>query len=536
MAPSVNGSGTTKALPEPQLPPDFEPTPEEKSLLDLFAKVKDSERQAAKIREKAAKAKLDAANKTFREKQERENAPREDLPPGGGGSNKRSRKHKKKKTKPSAASSSSEFGVFGGGSDSQDSDSSSEGNSDDNSDSDDDVDDEEKRRIAKESEEDAAEKAAAEEERLREEMMMEGTGAEEMGPLLMKKRRKMHGSATGLIASVEAASTPPHEFSKSLNMTRISLKGRIVYPQRNDPGDIEGWTPPEYAMSPNEGALIVDLPDFESYMAQRGKGNNTIAIKFHAPQESRRFSLNIVGPGHQDFYDVLFHFNPRQRHRGGQLVVNDKQEGIWGQGVNVNLNQCPQFFGRISQTLIIQITGEGFDVFMGERHCCRLEHRTQLPPARCKLQLQFPSTDDYGSPENWTVYKVWWGHKEVMSGNDARGAAGVKASPALHPKKIFVSGLSKISSESEVDARRSELERDFRKYGGVIGPTVTVPTNATFAFVEVESERQADLAMTEMVSSYRMSRARLTRHEVQQQNKGQHVVASKKRADSSEWD
>ena len=108
-------------------------------------------------------------------------------------------------------------------------------------------------------------------------------------------------------------------------------------------------------------------------------------------------SINIAGPSHDEFHSVLFHFNPRQHERGGQLVVNDKQEGIWGQAISLPLSQIPLIFGQTSVTLIIQINGDGFDIFLEDKHCARLEHRVELPSKPCSLFLQFPSCDDYGS-------------------------------------------------------------------------------------------------------------------------------------------
>jgi hypothetical protein len=147
-------------------------------------------------------------------------------------------------------------------------------------------------------------------------------------------------------------------------------------------------------------------------------------------------SLNIAGPDHGDFFDVLFHFNPRQRERGGQVVINDKQQGIWGQGINIPLSELPLMFGQVACTLVIQINGDGFDVFLEGVHCARLEHRKQLPSGKFSLFLQFPSTDDYGSPEVWTVYKVWWGNKSIMAGSDLSGVAGVNVFSAVHPVRL----------------------------------------------------------------------------------------------------
>jgi hypothetical protein len=108
-------------------------------------------------------------------------------------------------------------------------------------------------------------------------------------------------------------------------------------------------------------------------------------------------SINIAGPGHDEFNSVLFHFNPRSMERGGQLVINDKQEGTWGQAIALPLSQVPLIFGQPSVTLIIQINGDGFDIFIEDQHCARLEHRKELPSEPCSLWLQFPSSDDYGS-------------------------------------------------------------------------------------------------------------------------------------------
>ena len=83
--------------------------------------------------------------------------------------------------------------------------------------------------------------------------------------------------------------------------------------------------------------------------------------------------------------------------KGGQLVINDKQEGIWGQSIALPLSQVPLIFGQPSVTLIIQINGDGFDIFIEDQHCARLEHRKELPSKPCSLWLQFPSSDDYGS-------------------------------------------------------------------------------------------------------------------------------------------
>ena len=109
------------------------------------------------------------------------------------------------------------------------------------------------------------------------------------------------------------------------------------------------------------------------------------------------YSLNIAAPDHENFHSVLFHFNPRHYERGGQLVLNNKNEGTWGQAINVPLSTIPLIFGQTSCTLIIQVNGEGFDVFLNDKHIARLEHRRELASRKSALYLNFPATDDYNS-------------------------------------------------------------------------------------------------------------------------------------------
>lgn len=163
---------------------------------------------------------------------------------------------------------------------------------------------------------------------------------------------------------------------------------------------------------------------------------------------------------------------------------------------------------------------------------------------------------------------MWWGNKSIIAKGDLSGIAGVNVFSTLHPvsfknlalqsmqtrdaqvmvtntafahfplqKKLFISGLQRISTQAEVDLRRADLERAFRKYGGDHGVLTTLPTNTTFAFVEFESERQADLALHEMQDHYRLNRARRSRHEALQEERA--AADSAKQGDkkeSTEWD
>ena len=67
--------------------------------------------------------------------------------------------------------------------------------------------------------------------------------------------------------------------------------------------------------------------------------------------------------------------------------------------------------------------------------------------------------------------------------------------------------------------------------------SVIVPKNNTFAFVEMESERQADLALQEMATQYRINRARRTRHEaLQEERAAAENIKMGKTKDNADWD
>jgi len=507
-------------------------TKNEQALLEAYENIKHYEKEAARIKAEEAKRRLEEADERYRAKvREREKAE------GIGGSSDNGNEDEKDTTKSA-----------------DDNDVKAKSNQianptaeDDESEEDDEVDekaielrkkrDEEISKLrqdinaakdAKSQKDAEKEEAKQKEEALRRQLLGEddtkskkrslddGENDEEekssifTGPAIKKKRidTSEWDEKPSLIANILADTTPVHDFSKKLGMSKVSLDGSVLYPDDNNQ---QPWSPPDKPMDFIDGSLELELPDFDT----TGMGNNTIAIKFHAPEESQRFSINIAAPNNDHYNNILFHFNPRHFQRGGQLVINDRNETRWGNDLAVPLSQLPLMFGVPSCTLIIQINDEGFDVFVEGFHCARLEHRTPLPKGKGSLFLQFPSSDDYGNPENWQVYRVWWGRKQSMA-NDLTDVAGVNIHDSVHPKKLFVSGLSKCMSDPEVDLRRAELERAFRKYGGPSGVVaVSVQKNSAFAFIEVASEQQADLAILEMKQSgrYRINKARRTKHE-----------------------
>mmetsp|Transcript_31050 Transcript_31050/g.53070 ORF Transcript_31050/g.53070 Transcript_31050/m.53070 type:complete len:587 (+) Transcript_31050:306-2066(+) len=546
-------------------------TENETALLDMYEKIKHYEKEAARLKATEAKRRLEEADERYRAKvREREGAD------GSGSDDDNDAGEEKKKQ----SSNNNDLGI------------SFDPHDDDDDDDDSDIDDEQdaeaiarrkKRaaeisklrkdvnaaRDAKEQKEAKREAAKEKEESMRRALLGEGGGG---GATIAKKKRAgddeddedsdehdysededhYDATATGpsikkkrldhdnpwdekpkpsLIANMGGDATPVHDFSKKLGMSKISLDGSVLFPTE---GNLP-WEPPMQPADFLDGCLELELPDFDP-SAHASGGNNTVAIKFHSPSDSKRFSINIAAPNHDDYNDILFHFNPRHFKKGGQLVINDRKESMWGNDISVPLATLPLMFGVTACTLIVQINEEGFDVFVEGQHCARLEHRTPLSKKRGSLFLQFPSSDDYGNPENWMVYRVWWGRKAGMA-NDLNGVAGVQIYDSVHPKKLFISGLPKLRSDPEVDLRRAELERAFRKYGDKGVVHVSVQKNSTFAFVEVATERQADLALVEMANVYRINKARRTKHEALMEERAAREAKEKGvKKDTVDWD
>lgn len=510
-------------------------TSEEQSLLDMYSKVRALEKLAAQARSDASKAVLARADEEFKK---RENGGSDESDAGGekagSGVDLEMKKERKKKRKEGKAAKKfkARDGINPGDGRLASDDSSEDdiGASSDSDDNDLTTSEKERRREIKLSKlrnkvnerlkvEQKNEEDIRQQEQHRDGFIREPSKTTDSSINIKRKRDYENIDdedkyQPSLISKMDNMSTPPHDFSKSLKMNRVY--GKELFPANIISGSSNAtWSPPDDAHAPDEGCLELELPDFDPSEVEEGKGNNTLAIKFSAPKDSKRFSINLAAPGHSNYYSVLFHFNPRQFEKGGQVVINDKQSGTWGQGVNVPLSTFPLMFGETSCTLIVQINGEGFDVFMNKQHCARLEHRVTLPDRKGPLMLQFPSTDDYGRTENWSVYKVWWGNKEVMASDNVSHVPGVNSHNSVHETKLFISGLPKLYTEAELDIRRAELERAFRKYGGNLGVTTICPPKSSFAFVEVESARAADLALQDksLRQSYTINRARRSRHE-----------------------
>jgi hypothetical protein len=382
------------------LPENFEPTAEEQTLLNLYETVKSYERTAARLKEEAARAKLEASQATYNQA----NAKQENQTKPAIREQKRAKKDNDQAGATSGGENENDDAVY---SEEEDQDADTPDSSDAS------VDDEELRHRKKElklaqlrEEVEVKKEQQASKEEQDDHIRQDHLTTKEADDIaLIRKNRDYDGPPQGsrLIDNLKASTTPPHDFSSKLELK--PMYGKVLFPSNPQSVEDYRWNPPEEVEGPNDGALLVELSEFDISRCQSG-GNNTLAVKFSAPEKSKRFSINIASPDHNDFESILFHFNPRQRERGGQLIVNDKQEGIWGSALAVPLSEMPLMFGKESVTLIIQINQEGFDIFVEGKHCARLEHRRELPSGKCDLVLQFPSSDDRRKPEEWTVYKV----------------------------------------------------------------------------------------------------------------------------------
>ncbi len=123
-----------------------------------------------------------------------------------------------------------------------------------------------------------------------------------------------------------------------------------------------------------------------------------------------------------------------------------------------------------------------------------------------------------------------------MAKEDISHVPGVNFhSSLLHDKKLYIRKLPKLFTEAQLELRRAELERAFRKYGSALGVTVDCRPKCSYAFVEVESKRAAELAIKEMSGKYLISRAQMSRHEALIEERAAATGGGSELKESSEW-
>lgn len=190
------------------LPEDFEPTDQEQALLKFYETIRSYERTSARLKDVAARARLAAREAEYQKLKE---------------SNKKNKRRKKKKAEQFDDDDDDDEMA-----DDSEDDSLASG-SDDNSDEDEEdaapkssYDKREEKLQKMRDEVEAKMNAEANEEELRQELLTRHTSIGDEGPML-KKKKVEQTEKSSLIASI-VASTPPHDFSKKLELSPLSGK------------------------------------------------------------------------------------------------------------------------------------------------------------------------------------------------------------------------------------------------------------------------------------------------------------------------
>lgn len=156
--------------------------------------------------------------------------------------------------------------------------------------------------------------------------------------------------------------------------------------------------------------LEVTLPNFISQT-----GNQTAVLTVSIESEAERWALNVLPPDHDESSNIWFHFNPRRRERGGELVLNDKNDSDWGKVQRVPLSKLPSpLFGLDNAELAFQFEQSDQEttvyVALNRRPIVSWTLRTDNPPSPgSDIVLQAPRTDDFGNDEQLTIHSLWWG-------------------------------------------------------------------------------------------------------------------------------
>ena len=264
----------------------------------MYEVLRSYERTAARIKDEAARAKLLARDAEFQQSQQQQqnlNKPSATSTERNAGNQRKTNKRQRKVKKSTKNDSVEDYN-----SDEVDDDDDSDAAMSDDDDEDDDVDEQQTKHKLREAklaalrvEVDEAKKtmtATADDITLREQHLAIASESLDDGPMLKKKQRKdisisanrdnqSQQPSSLLTANMAGTVTPPHDFSPTLQLSHA--RGRTVFPVMNV-HEAFVWNPPTDVSnlnSPNDGALELELNDFDIQLAQNGTGNNTIAIK-----------------------------------------------------------------------------------------------------------------------------------------------------------------------------------------------------------------------------------------------------------------
>eukprot|EP01084_Bolivina_argentea_P164384 285781_1 len=151
----------------------------------------------------------------------------------------------------------------------------------------------------------------------------------------------------------------------------------------------------------------------------------TLVMRITVPKDSTTWAINICPRKHDEFMNVLFHFNPRQREKGGTLIQNDRKASTWKNAEKLSLKYLPALFGRTFD-FAVQVNEDGFHTAVDTVYATTFLHRTLLHELEDpnSMILQVLCTDDYGNPEAIVVHQIYWGHKPAIPGLPTIGEEG----------------------------------------------------------------------------------------------------------------
>jgi hypothetical protein len=221
-----------------------------------------------------------------------------------------------------------------------------------------------------------------------------------------------------------------------------------------------------------DGPLLIDMDDFALDQ------NQTLVMRLTVPQDSTTWALSICPNQHEEFMNVLFHFNPRQRERGGTLVQNERVSSRWSAAERTPLEYFAPLFGRTFD-LAVQVNEDGFHTAIDTKYAATFMHRSPIDSwsRTGPLVLEVPHTDDYGNPETLIVHQIWWGKKPAIPGlpkkdeylapvGEVTAPTGLQGETSIH-----VSGLPGTPEDGDATAHeaavKEELQDMFAPYGVV---------------------------------------------------------------------
>ncbi|KAG5176354.1 hypothetical protein JKP88DRAFT_92763 [Tribonema minus] len=241
--------------------------------------------------------------------------------------------------------------------------------------------------------------------------------------------------------------------------------------------------------------LVVPLTDFALDQKQ------TLVLRMTVPDSSDKWGISLCPRDHADFKNVLYHFNPRSKERGGILVQNSRRDGQWEHAVTDRLNEFPAMFGLTFDTAI-QIDTWGFHVTLAGDYQLSFKHRRPIEEWQQdgQLVLEVPRTDDYGNPQSLKLHQIWWGKKKYHPNQptaeeleaDHSGIGGGEYETEF--RNLHISNIAHSDDPAEEALIRQELEDLFAKYDV---EAVKVISGRGYGFINFKSAEGAAQALQE---------------------------------------